>query len=141
MKTHVLQFSDLREAQTALLCIFPFLYFISPMYVHTNNADHIAVLSLSATAALLLSATSLVMDISSFLRGTGQDHCSLLQKPQSKCVPVGLELYIPHYKQWFPQSQRRKMGMGERRKANCHFFLNHIPLNHWNFFNINTNRV
>lgn len=42
------------------------------MYVHTNNADHTAVLKLSVTAALLLSATSLVMDVSSFLRGTGK---------------------------------------------------------------------
>lgn len=40
-----------------------------------------------------------------------------------------------------PHNWKRKMGMGERRKGNCHFFLTHIPLNHLNFFNINTNHV
>lgn len=72
MKTHVLYFSDPREAQIAFALYFSFSALHFTMYVHTNNADHTAVLKLSVTVVLLLSATSLVMDVSSFLRGTGK---------------------------------------------------------------------
>lgn len=65
--------TDPRKAQSSFALYFSFtLSFFNSTYVHTNNANCTAVLSLSATAALLLSATSLDTDVSPLLRSTGE---------------------------------------------------------------------
>lgn len=132
MKTHVLQFSDPRKPRLPLLCIFPFL---PPFHHvgHTNNADHTTVLSFPVTAALLLSATSLVMDVSSFLRGTGKI-TALYYK--SHRVNAYQWVWNSTYQTTNSGSSKleRKMGMGERRKGNCHFFLNSYTSESLEFF-------
>lgn len=136
---HIFRFLSLtsgkaRDSFAVIFHVYTFL--LSPVYVHIDNASFTAVLSVSATATLLLSHLPGDWSVP-----FPQRHWGIIFLNYKSHRVKAYKWVWNSTHQWLPQSWKGNMRLGERGKGNCHFFLTPKPLHHFNFFNINTNHV